>query len=130
MTITTLSDRFLSAWTKRSQSEDAFQAKQRVLKRAEQELLQYTAVHQNVPDQAEYVGEGSWKAFGCFIQGMKYHKNDEIWLYVTSGTHHEYIFQDFVHAVTFIAGFRAGDEFHEQLAKEKKGDATDLTVAT
>ena len=61
---------------------------------------------------------------------MKYHKNDEIWLYATSSTDHEYIFQDFVHSVSFIAGFRAGDEFHEQLAKEMKGDATDLTVAT
>ena len=61
---------------------------------------------------------------------MKYHKNDEIWLYVTSGTDQEYIFQDFAHAVTFVAGFRAGDEFHEQVAKEKKGDANDLIIAT
>ena len=96
------------------------------MKVLEQQLLRYTESSQVVPDQAEYIGEGTWRAFGHTITALKYANCENGWKYVACIGGKPFAFTEFCEAAAFLGGVQVAEGRRE----EQEDDATDLTVAT
>ena len=151
MTITTISDQYFNASAKFHAASDAYARERAALGELERQLLNYTEQTQSLPDQAEYIGEGEWRAFDNTITASKYGEGN-FWRYICNPTgKRAYSFEDAAEAVAFLGGYKVADDWHEDMnekqeaarqqslehearlkanAKEQQGDATDLTVAT
>ena len=151
MTITTISDQYFNASAKFHAARDAYARERAALGELERQLLNYTEQTQSLPDQAEYIGEGEWRAFDNTITASKYGEGN-FWRYICNPTgKRAYSFEDAAEAVAFLGGYKVADDWHEDMnekqeaarqqslehearlkanAKEQQGDATDLTVAT
>ena len=147
----TLGDQFFSAAERFHQARDTYAKERAALQELEQELLRYTDSYQALPDQAEYIGEGEWRAFDSTITASKYGESN-FWRYICNPTgKRAYSFEAAAEAVAFLGGFKVADDWHEDMnekqeaaqqqslehearlkanAKEQQGDVTDLTVAT
>ena len=75
----------------------------------------YTDSYQALPDQAEYIGDGTWRAFEKTITGRKYADGDNCWQYVVNPTGTAYSFQDVSEAVAFLGGYKVADDWHEDM---------------
>ena len=147
----TLGDQFFSAAERFHQARDTYAKERAALQELEQELLRYTDSYQALPDQAEYIGDGTWRAFENTITGRKYADGDNCWQYVVNPTGTAYSFQDVSEAVAFLGGYKIADDWHEDMnekmeaaqqqsdeaearakaiAEKQGGDAIQLTVAT
>ena len=147
----TLGDQFFSAAERFHQARDTYAKERAALQELEQELLRYTDSYQALPDQAEYIGDGTWRAFENTITGRKYADGDNCWQYVVNPTGTAYSFQDVSEAVAFLGGYKIADDWHEDMnekmeaaqqqsdeaearakaiAEEQGSDAIQLTVAT
>ena len=151
MTTTTISDQYFNASAKFQAARDAYARERAALGELERQLLNYTELTQSLPDQAEYIGEGEWRAFDNTITASKYGEGN-FWRYICNPTgKRAYSFEDAAEAVAFLGGYKVADDWHEDMnekqeaarqqslehearlkanAKEQQGDATDLTVAT
>ena len=143
MTKQTLSDQFFAAGQKFHTQRHLCEAKRENLKALEADLLKYTDEYQEMPRQAEYVGEGTWRIFGGTFSAIKYGDSDNCWRYVCNNLSGDGVsFQEASEAVAFLAGHCIADLWHEerqqqaendalhQAAAEEGGDAIQLTVAT
>ena len=93
----------------------------------EQELLRYTEGYQALPEQAEHVGDGTWRAWGNNFSAVKNGPGPNCWAYVCNPTGKTlHYFEEVSEAVAFFAGFMVA----EARQKEQERDTTDLTVAT
>ena len=59
-----ISDQFFAASEKFHAARDAYAAERQFLSELEQQLLKYTEDYQALPEQAEYVGDGTWREIG------------------------------------------------------------------
>ena len=127
MTTASLSDQFFAASETFHKTRVAYESRCQGLRELEQELLSYTEDYQALPDQAEYVGDGTWRAWGNTFSAVKNEPGNNCWVYVCnpSGKEPAY-FQEVSEAVAFLAGFMVAEARQE----EQERDATDLTVAT
>ena len=138
-----LSDQFFAASETFHKTRVAYEVRRQDLRELEQELLSYTEDYQALPDQAEYVGEGTWRIFGGTFSAIKYGDSDNCWRYVCNNLSGDGVsFQEASEAVAFLAGHCIADLWHEerqqqaendalhQAAAEEGGDAIQLTVAT
>ena len=71
MTKQTLSDQFFAAGQKFHTQRHLYEAKRENLKALEADLLKYTDEYQEMPRQAEYVGEGTWRVLGGTFSAMQ-----------------------------------------------------------
>ena len=126
MTTATLSIQFFSASLKFHQARRAYEETREGLKVLEQQLLRYTESSQVVPDQAEYIGEGTWRPFGHTITALKYANCENGWKYFAYIGGKPFAFTKFCEAAAFLNGVQVAEGRWE----EQEGDATDLTVAT
>ena len=111
----------------------------------EADLLKYTDEYQEMPRQAEYVGEGTWRVLGGTFSAM--HRDCECcWDYVCNTFSGKGVrFEEASEAVAFLVGHYMADKWHEAKAEndamheaaaeegrdaEDGGDAIQLTVAT
>ena len=111
----TLGDQFFSAAERFHQARDTYAKERAALQELEQELLRYTDSYQSLPDQAEYIGDGTWTAFQKTITGRKYGDGDKCWQYVVNPTGTAYSFQDVSEAVAFLGGYKIADDWHEDM---------------
>ena len=83
------------------------------------------------PEQAEYVGDGTWRVFNGTLSAAKRGEGRGYWIYVCNTLSDGRVsFEEASEAVAFLAGQYMADQCHEDRAKEQEDDATDLTVAT
>ena len=66
-----MSDQFFAASEKFHAARDAYAAERQFLSELEQQLLKYTEEYQALPEQAEYVGDGSWRVFNGTLSAAK-----------------------------------------------------------
>ena len=111
----TLGDQFFSAAERFHQARDTYAKERAALQELEQELLRYTDSYQALPDQAEYIGDGTWTAFQNTITVRKYGDGDNCWQYVVNPTGTAYSFQDVSEAVAFLGGYKIAEEWHEDM---------------
>ena len=111
----TLGDQFFSAAERFHQARDTYEKERAALQELEQELIRYTDSYQALPDQAEYIGDGTWRAFENTITGRKYADGDNCWQYVVNPTGTAYSFQDVSEAVAFLGGYKIADDWHEDM---------------
>ena len=107
-----ISDQFFAASEKFHAARDAYAAERQFLSELEQQLLKHTEEYQALPEQAEYVGDGSWRVFNGTLSDGRVS------------------FEEASEAVAFLAGQYMADQCHEDRAKTQEDDATELTVAT
>ena len=145
MTKQTLSDQFNNVEQRLNSERHLYEKAHGNLKTLEAELLAYTDEYQEMPKQAEYVGEGTWRVFGSTFSAMQ-RDCDCCWDYVCNTFSGDGVrFQEASEAVAFLAGHAMADRWHEKKAKndamhqaaaeegrdaEDGGDAIQLTVAT
>ena len=151
MTKQTLSDQVFAAGQKFHTQRHLYEAKRENLKVLEADLLKYTDEYQEMPKQVEYVGEGTWRAFGGTFSAMQ-RDCECCWDYVCNTFSGDGVsFQEASEAVAFLAGHHMADKWHEDMnekmeaaqqqsdeaearakaiAEEQGGDAIQLTVAT
>ena len=130
-----ISDQFLAASEKFHAARDAYAAERQALNELEQQLLKYTEDYQALPEQAEYVGDGSWKVFNGTLSAARRGQENPYWVYVCNTLSDGRVsFEEASEAVAFLAGQYMADKCHEDrakaIAKEQEDDATELTVAT
>ena len=126
-----ISDQFLAASEKFHAARNAYAAERASLGELEQQLLKYTEEYQELPEQAEYVGDGTWRVFNGTLSAAKRGEGRGYWVYVcTTLSDGRVGFEEASEAVAFLAGQYMADQSHEARAKEQERDATDLTVAT
>ena len=90
-------------------------------------LLRYTEDYQALPEQAEYVGDGTWRAWGHTFSAVKNEQGHNCWAYICNPTGKQpHYFQEVSECYAFLAGFMIAEARQE----EQERDATDLTVAT
>ena len=120
MTTASLSDQFCAA-------AETYHHSRKRLKMLEQELLRYTEDYQALPEEAEYVGDGTWRAWGNTFSAVKTGPAPNCWAYVCNPTGKKIAyFREVSEAVAFLAGVMVAEARQE----EQERDATDLTVAT
>ena len=120
MTTATLSDQFFAA-------SETYHHSRKGLKVLEQELLRYTEDYQALPEQAEYAGDGTWRAWGNTFSAVKNGQGHNCWAYICNPTGKQpHYFQEVSECCAFLAGFMVAEARQE----EQERDATDLTVAT
>ena len=145
MTKQTLSDQFNNVEQRFNSERHLYEKAYGNLKTLEAELLAYTDEYQEMPKQAEYVGEGTWRVFGSTFSAMQ-RDCECCWDYVCNTFSGNGVsFQEASEAVAFLAGHAMADRRHEEKAEndamhqaaaeegrdaEEGGDATQLTVAT
>ena len=71
MTTASLSDQFFAASETFHKTRIAYEAKRQDLGELEQELLRYTKDYQALLEQAEYVGDGTCRAWGNTSSAVK-----------------------------------------------------------
>ena len=130
-----ISDQFFAASEKFHAARDAYAAERQFLSELEQQLLKYTEEYQALPEQAEYVGDGSWRVFNGTLSAAKRGEQNPYWVYVCNTLSDGRVsFEEASEAVAFLAGQYMADQCHEErariIAKGQEGDATELTVAT
>ena len=91
--------------------------------------------YQALPEQAEYVGDGSWRVFNGTLSAAKRGEQNPYWVYVCNTLSDGRVsFEEASEAVAFLAGQYMADQCHEErariIAKGQEDDATELTVAT
>ena len=127
MSIPSISDQFFNAAKKYQDACHVYEAEREDLRELEQQLLRYTEDYQALPEQAEYIGEGTWRAWGNTFSAAKNGAAPNCWAYVCNPTGKKpAYFQEAQEVVAFLAGFMVAEARQE----EQERDATDLTVAT
>ena len=127
MTTASLSDQFFASSETFHKTRVAYEVRRQDLREPEQELLRYTEDYQALPEQAEYVGDGTWRAWGNTFSAVKNGPAPNNWAYVCNPTGKKpAYFQEAQEVVAFLAGFMVA----EARQKKQERDATDLTVAT
>ena len=127
MTIPSISDQVFAASEKFHKARIAYEVERDALRELEQQLLRYTEDYQALPEQAEYVGDGTWPAWGNTFLAGKNGPGPNCWVYVCNPTGKKpAYFQEAQEVVAFLAGFMVAEARQE----EQERDATDLTVAT
>ena len=116
----TLGNQFFSAAERFHQARDTYTKECAALQELEQELLQYTDSYQALPDQAEYLGDGTWTAFKNTITGRKYADGNNCWQYVVNPTGTAYSFQDVSEAVGFLGVYKLADYWHEDMNEKQE----------
>ena len=140
MTKQTLSDQFNNVEQRFNSERHIYEKSHGNLKTLEAELLAYTDEYQEMPKQAEYVGEGTWRVFGSTFSAMQ-RDCECCWDYVCNTFSGDGVrFQEASEAVAFLAGHAMADRWHndaihkaaseEGRNAEEGGDAIQLTVAT
>ena len=134
MSITlTLRDQFSAASERFDQERIAYEKELAALKKLEQELLEYTDSYQGLPDQAEYIGEGTWLAFECTFSAMPPTRASECWRYIVKRNGKAFAFEEVQEAVTFLCGYKMATDWHEEntrakaIAEEQEAAASHLT---
>ena len=137
-----LRDQFFAAGQKFHTQRHLYEAKRENLKALEADLLKYTDEYQEMPRQAEYVGEGTWRVLGGTFSAMQ-RDCECCWDYVCNTFSGNGV--SFPEAVAFLAGHAMADRWLEEKAEndamhqaaaeegrdaEDVGDAIQLTVAT
>ena len=141
----TLSNQFFAAGQKFHTQRHLYEAKRENLKALEADLLKYTDEYEEMPRQAEYVGEGTWRVLDGTFSAMQ-RDCECCWDYICNTFSGKGIrFQEASEAVAFLAGHYMADKWHEAKAEndamheaaaeegrdaEDGGDAIQLTVAT
>ena len=111
----TLGDQFFSASERFHQARDTYAKERAALQELEQELLRYTDSYQALPDQAEYIGDGTWRAFENTITASKYGEGN-FWRYICNPTgKRAYSFEEASEAVAFLGGYKIADDWHEDM---------------
>ena len=122
---------FLAASEKFHAARNTYAAERQFLSELEQQLLKYTEEYQALPEQAEYVGDGSWRVFNGILSAAKRGEQNPYWVYVCNTLSDGRVcFEEASEAVAFLAGQYMADQCHEDRAKTQEDDATELTVAT
>ena len=130
MTKQTLSDQFFAASQRFHAERHLYEAKRENLKVLEADLLKYTDEYQEMPKQVEYVGEGTWRAFGGTFSAIKYGDCDICWRYVCNNLSGDGVsFQEASEAVAFLAGHCIADQWHEEKQQQEENDAMHKAAA-
>ena len=146
MTKQTLSDQFFAAGQKFHTQRHLYEAKRENLKALEADLLKYTDEYQEMPRQAEYVGERTWRVLGGTFSAMQ-RDCECCWDYVCNTFSGDGVrFQEASEALAFLAGHAMADRWHNDAMHkaaaeegrdaedggdaENGGDAIQLSVAT
>ena len=125
MSIPSISDQVFRRFGEVPPARIAYEVERDALRELEQQLLRYTEDYQALPEQAEYVGDGTWRAWGTPAQRAKTGRGPTAGF--TSATPPASLFfQEAQEVVAFLAGFKVA----EARQVEQERDATDLTVAT
>ena len=77
-----ISDQFFAASEKFNAGRDAYAAERQFLSELEQQLFKYTEDYQALPEQAEYVGNGTWRVFNGTLSAAKRGEQNPYWVYV------------------------------------------------
>ena len=137
MTKQTLSDQFFNAAQRFRAERHLYEAKRERLKALEADLLNYTDHFQEMSEQVEYVGEGTWRVFDLHFSAIEH---EGCWNYVCNTFSGDRVsFKNLLEAVAFLAGVQTADKWHverlqndtmHKAAAEEGGDASQLTVTT
>ena len=127
MTTATISDQFFAASEKFHAARNAYAAERAHLLELEQQLLKYTEEYQVLPEQAEYVGDGTWRVFNGTLSAAKRGEGRGYWVYVcTTLSDGRVGFEEASEAVAFLAGQYMADQCHEERARIiAKGQSND-----
>ena len=108
---TTLGDQFHAASKRFSLARLAYEKELAGLKELEQELLNYTDGYQALPEAAEYIGNGTWKAFDCIFSAMQ---SSDCWQYACTFGGKDFLFEEVSEAVAFLAGYKTAADQHKE----------------
>ena len=115
MTTASLSDQFFAASEKFHAARDAYAAARASLGELEQQLLKYTEDCQVLPEQAHYVGDGTWRVFNGTLSAAKRGEQNPYWVYVCNTLSDGRVcFEEASEAVAFLAGPCIADQCHEE----------------
>ena len=118
-----ISDQFFAASEKFHAARDAYAAERQFLGELEQQLLKYTEEYQALPEQAEYVGDGSWRVFNGTLSAAK-RGEQRGWVYVCNTLSDGRVsFEEASEAVAFLAGHCIADLWHEERQQQAENDA-------
>ena len=113
-----ISDQFFAASEKFHAARDAYAAERQFLSELEQQLLKYTEEYQALPEQAEYIGDGSWRGFNGTLSAAKRGEQNPYWVYICNTLSGDGVsFEEASEAVSFLAGQYMADQCHEERAK-------------
>ena len=114
-TSASISDQFLAASEKFHAARNTYAAERQFLSELEQQLLKYTEEYQALPEQAEYVGDGSWRVFNGTLSAAKRGEQNPYWVYVCNTlSDSRASFEEASEAVAFLAGQYMADQCHEE----------------
>lgn len=117
-TAASISDQFLTASEKFHAARNAYAAERASLGELEQQLLQYTEDYQELPERAEYVGDGTWRVFNGTLSAAKRGEGAGYWVYVCNTLSDGRVsFEESSEAVAFLAGQYMADKYNEDRAK-------------
>ena len=117
-TSASISDQFLAASEKFHAARNTYAAERQFLSELEQQLLKYTEEYQALPEQAEYVGDGSWRVFNGTLSAAKRGEQNPYWVYVCNTLSDGRVsFEEASEAVAFLAGQYMADQCHEERAR-------------
>ena len=71
MSIPSIIDQVFAASEKFHKARIAYEVERDALRELEQQLLRYTEDYQALPEQAEYVGDGTWRVFNGTLSAAK-----------------------------------------------------------
>ena len=117
MSIPSISDQVFAASEKFHKARIAYEVERDALRELEQQLLRYTEDYQALPEQAEYVGDGTWRAWGNTFSAGKNGPGPNCWVYVCNPTGKKpAYFQEAQEVVAFLAGFMVAEARQEELS--------------
>ena len=119
-----LHDHFLSVTEKFHKARKEFEFTHESLKQLEKRLLEYTDSYQDLPDEAEYIGEGAWRAWDHTICGRLYSDECDRWKYDCEIGGKVFTFEQVSECVAFLAGYSIATNRHEEEARAKTSHLT------
>ena len=130
-TAASISDQFFAASERFHAARNAYAAERAHLLELEQQLLQYTEDYQALPEQAEYVGDGTWRVFNGTLSAAKRGEGRGYWVYVCNTLSDGRVsFEEASEPVAFLAGQYMADQCHEDRAKAIATEQSDEDEAS
>ena len=130
-TAASISDQFFAASEGFHAARNAYAAERASLGELEQQLLQYTEDYQALPEQAEYVGDGTWRVFNGTLPAAKRGEGRGYWVYVCKTLSDGRVScEEASEAVAFLVGQYMADQCHEDRAKAIAKEQSDEDEAS